>query len=772
MSDANFSNKLSRDERWEARKRAKFSQENSFEVPQREDPRPAIFANPTYEPVNPNIFSNYPDPAEVKYQQYPPEPVVTNSNPNFHNPQYNFSPQQSVDVKKQQEHRGRTPPSNSFFMNPVSEAEIRRQRQQEEYKQYAMQDLNRRKEEIPAVVSNSIGRGAVDQQQSEDIKKRNYNLELKRQIEERESNKRNHRQQEKAEEYFPFGKPGAGAPNRDSSGRIIAARPPKFNENDPNFNKPAYRSPQLPLRPQQDYYENAPQYPPQYAPPQYNNPPQYNPPPPAQYNPPPQYAPSSQFNPPQYPPSSQFNPPQYAPPPQYTPPPGPNQYSPKYANPPVDNYKYSNLSPPPDERVYSDPAKDFAKSIEDSKKLELQRALAMQIEEKQRKKDEEKRRKMLEERYEEEKLMKERQELENEFRREAEKKKKQINDLQSFNSNNLVTAEPVRKGRRPRTPIEMPAPEAPGLKVFEESKRRGQSAISRSPINPAPNSNYPPQNSNYSNPNEIPQEYINYLNTALERKITELKSDFKVHEMRQQEEILRLKSKNQVNNEQNLDAQREIDRLKDELRRKQVDEDIRHKELALALANTRNVGPSNTRLPAYEPRPVILPKSHADASLSLDFASRSLVSESKFIPLPNPTELFPIDPPSPKEKKALRLDTVFPSLPDSSSNYDTFRSASSSLGIDNILKKNEERLKVLEKFDPNTQDELNKLDEILFKFGDSDKNEPERRYDPPRRTETPGILGRGEYLPSIKELDGEATYSLPEFENRPGYNVY
>lgn len=36
-------------------------------------------------------------------------------------------------------------------------------------------------------------------------------------------------------EYFPFGKPGAGAPYRDVSGKIIAQRPKHYNENDPNY---------------------------------------------------------------------------------------------------------------------------------------------------------------------------------------------------------------------------------------------------------------------------------------------------------------------------------------------------------------------------------------------------------------------------------------------------------------------------------------------------------------------------------------------------------
>ena len=766
MSDMNFGSKPSRDDRWEARKRAMFSQENSFENPA-EGARPLGFSNqpPMFEPPNQMGFNNYPEPPmEVPYQSIPNEyvnrePMVSNSNPNFNIPKNNYSPQQSMDMRKQPEVqmvRGRTPPSNSFFLNPASDSELRRQQMQEEYRSYAAQDINRRKEENPAPAVNPRGRGTVDQQQSEDFKKKMYNMELKRQIDERENNKKNQRQPDRVEEYFPFGRPGAGAPNRDSSGRIIAARPPKFNENDPNFNKPGvYRPPQGASKANQEVYEPYPpqhdQYPPQYAPQHYAPPPQY---------PPPQYAPPNRDHspyPPQYPPS------QY--PPQYP----PQQYEPKES---YSQNNYANPPPPPisDERQFSDPAKDYAKSADDAKKFELQRALQVQIEEKQRKKEEEKRRKLMEERYEEERLMKERQELDAEFRREAEKKKKQINELQSFNNNNgVVVVEPARKGRRPRTPVELPPPEPQPSRINEDSRKRGQSAVSRSPVFTNPGQN--------SNPHEIPQEYINYLNSALEKKIGEFKNEYKVQEMRQQEEIFKLRTKNQINSEQNLDAQREIDRLKDELRRKQIEEDIRHKELAIALANTRNIVPANTRLPPYEPRPLLLTKSNNDAALSLDFASRSLISESKFIPLPSPPELFPAKPPSPKEKKAMRLDTIFPSLPESNSNYDTYKSAGSSLGIDNILKKNEERLKALDKFDPDTQDELNKLDDILFKFADIDKKTSEnvyerRGYEPPRRIQTPALLARGEYLPSIKELDGEATYSLPEYDKNTGFNVY
>lgn len=795
MNNSSFA-KLSRDERWEARKRAKFSNENSVEMPV--EPPQYIPSNKdsqelqslNFKPVESMQNVNFhPAPAQV----YNPPNISQspyNSNPNLAS---NFSPIQSIEnkrlIQQQENPRGRTPPSNSFFTNPVSEAEMKRQRMLEEYKNYAQNDPNikKREERDDREVINRPRYG--EQGNFDEEKKRIYNLELKRQIEERQSNLRMQKNQEKVEEYFPFGKPGAGAPYRDQSGRIIAARPPRFNENDPNFNKannrvapvraefyqnqgggysgnlqpgprdpyaqmPPNNYPQIPGNSYQpgptNSYQNIPNYP--------GN--TYQPPPANQYQPPPNYYPQSYNNPP--PPSM-----------PYRQEPEPFHYNPNHSPPPA-----------PEDRItdrITDLRTDFEKQTEFNKKSELQRALQEQIEEKKRQKEEEKHRKLLEERSEEERLQRERQQMEEEFKREAEKKKKQINDLQAFNNNsNQITVLEPKRGRRPRTPIDLPPPEPP--KPVPEERRRGQSAINRSPVP--------------INPNEIPQEYINYLNSALDRKLSEFKSEHKVNEIKQQEEILRLRQRDQMHSEHNFEAQREIERLKDELRRKQVEDEIRHRELALALQSRPNVIPA-TKLPPYEPKPLNLPRNMEDASLSLDYAQKSLISESKFIPLPNPTEIFPTKPLSPKEKKALHLDTIFPSLPDNNSNYDTFRSASSSLGVDNLLKKNEERLKMLDKIDSGAQDELNKLDEILFKFAETEKKEEglEKKrieknvkkneyegegkkldsqsalYEYGRKIQSPMLYSKGEFLPSIKELDGEGTFSLPE-SNKGLYGVY
>ena len=833
MSNQSFA-KLSRDERWEARKRAKFSNENSFEVqnevsgfvpgkgeasgsgifeypavgngpsgnismPMQNMPPSNIPSIPSI-PSNPNL-SNL--PAAPSYQNLQPVPNLQNYNPPSNLAQIPSevpSVEQRRLLQQQENPRGRTPPSNSFFLNPVSDAELKRNKMLEDYKSYALNDSGRKKEEAYREELVNQRRNYPDAHQIEEEKRRIYNIELKRQIEEREANKRMNRMQEKVEEYFPFGKPGAGAPFRDHSGKIIAARPPRFNENDPNFNRIAQ------ARGVQDSYQPSPHYPVHQVPPSY---PQYPSNPVNSY---PSNYPSGIINP-----SYQNLPsPQSYPPNQVSVPANLNYPShPNYSNNP-NNFNSSNFNNPRgnpepepyipplnsnhyEEKIF-DPRTELEKIGEANKKNELQRALQEQIEEKRRQKEEEKRRKLLEERYEEERLARERQQMEEEFRREAEKKKKQIDDLNSFNSGNVAVVA-QKKQRRPRTPIDLPPPEVVYNKpTLEDSKRRGQSAITRSPVpyNPTTSNSVQYQN---TPSNDIPQEYISFLNSQLDRKLNEFKSEYKVQELRQQEEILRLRQREQVHSEQNTEAQREIERLKDELRRKQLEDDIRHRELTMALQARPNPIPV-TKLPPYEPRPLKLPTGIEDASLSLDFAQRSLVGESKFIPLPNLTELFPTKPASPKEKKALGLDSIFPSLPDNSSNYETFRSASSSLGVDHLLKKNEERLKALDKINPDAKDELNKLDEILFKFaevkekndapvraGSRGKNEVKRAdggiggmsgYDGDsgygmngygRKVDTPLLYNKGEFLPSIKELEGEATYSLPE-ANKGLYSIY
>jgi hypothetical protein len=112
--------------------------------------------------------------------------------------------------------------------------------------------------------------------------------------------------------------------------------------------------------------------------------------------------------------------------------------------------------------------------------------------------------------------------------------------------------------------------------------------------------------------------------------------------------------------------------------------------------------------------------------------TKSLCSESKLIPLANPeAPLKPSTPP--KEltqeqiKAATKLDTAFPGAPADfgslslgTADLGTL-SVASSLGIESINKRNEERLRMLEKVENTPQDELTKLDDLLFNYLNDNK---------------------------------------------------
>jgi hypothetical protein len=97
-----------------------------------------------------------------------------------------------------------------------------------------------------------------------------------------------------------------------------------------------------------------------------------------------------------------------------------------------------------------------------------------------------------------------------------------------------------------------------------------------------------------------------------------------------------------------------------------------------------------------------------------------LNGESKFLPLGGePPEPFMLRPLS-KDRRAVELDSLFLSLPDSGaanmSNKGANHTAMTSIGEDNIAKRNDERLKSFERMEDNPGDELVKLDELLFNF--------------------------------------------------------
>ena len=647
---------------------------------------------------------------------------------------------------------------NSFFMNPVSEAEEKRRKMQEEYKAYYQSQKNPEPQAyVPSNRPRPQSRGQIHIMQE----KEQYKRELQKQMEEQKAMKKQSPQQQ--EEYFPFGKPGAGAPFRDSSGNIIAARPPRFNENDPRwfnpgkyYNKAAEAQKEAP-KPQYARYSQEPQrqefyrppnfyaQPPDYysggfLPPQYPNypehppvPPEYPPVPPDYPPVPPEYA-LPRYAPPDYPPP----PAEYAPPPEYASP----EHAPEYSsNYPQENPQATNL--PRQESSHSE--KNYQKLAEQQKKVQLNKALQEQMEEKRRKKEEEKRQKILEERLEEERLEKERRQLEEEYKRENEKKKKQMQDVFDFNAQNVSVAVAKNKPKRPRTPIDVVQPSQPTQKPQSPPKSPPKNHFFQNMVQ----NQQPSQQINQS---ELTLEANRRVQNAIESELQRLRGEFERQQNELKEAVFKLKNESQLANEQRFEAQRELERIKSEMKQKNLQEEIRQKELYSALVNTKSQKQEPiARLPPFvQPTPE-LPRARNEGSLSLDYAARSLVGESKFIPITQNETQFPTE--TPPQKKALNLDSVFPSLPEVTSNsgYDGNFTANSSLGIQNLQRRNEARISALDRIESGSNDELNKLDEILYKYLNNDIAEkPVSAYNK-----------REQNLASIKENEEEADFSLP-----------
>ncbi|CAG9328189.1 unnamed protein product [Blepharisma stoltei] len=783
-----------RDERWEARRKAKLGLDSAS--------IPSSVVPPQPLSLQQDSFMNFPPPKEFPQNsqqfQAPPDPQYAPINePPSYNPQgYDYpSPlppmqaqvRQSFDQfqsPQQNASRNQPPPGNSFFTNPISEADERRRKVQEEYRaqvQYDIANKSRRQDDysqegyIPSQKNRPHSRSQIpmmqitEQQQMEIDRKKQYQMELQRQMQERETQKKRNRGgggDEKQADYFPFGKPGAGAPFRDSSGNIIAVRPPKYNENDPKFLKPVdfytklgatgtdpsqrgqmqvsasqaqlmtdpyYQNSRAPY--QDQYYDPRSGMPP---PGDYYQEPMYQPkfPPPQSYSPMASQVPSM---PPDYPP--QGMPFQQVPPPPMYPPPQPIDIP----------------QPNPTIPIMVESQVEYEKLAEKGKKIELGRALQEQMEERRRKKEEERRQKILEERLEEERLEKQRRELEMEFLREGEKKKKQLQDLEKFNAmnaQNIVVAAPPKRERRVRTPIDMPPVEPPRSPPKSPPIRKEEIRIERVT-------------------NEVPIEVTKHLQSQMDNEIWKIRNEMGHQQNELKDAIVKLKGEAQLANEQRYAAQRDLDRMREEMKQRHLDEEIRQKELYMAIVNNRLPKPdTNTRLPPYQPLPLNPPIGKGDASLSLDYAARSLNSDSKFIPLANPDIKFPTKPnippagSQPDNIKALKLDTLFPSLPEggpANISMDAFQTANSSLGLDYINKKNEERLSALDKIESGASDELNKLDDLLFKYLENDTKPASRASKLP---------SRGFKLDSIQEDFNEASLSLPRSQNSQGSMKY
>lgn len=343
-------------------------------------------------------FQSSPIPPEYEQASYEYPPPMQ---PQEIRQSYNQSPQMNTQMKN-------APVGNSFFTNPVSEAEDRRRKQFEDYKahaQYEMSTRPRRQEEsfqesyVPSQKNRPNSRSQIpmmqvtEQQQYETDKKKQYQMELQRQIQDREMDKKRKQAEEKSADYFPFGKPGAGAPFRDASGNIIAARPPKYNENDPKFLNPVEFYNKLgavdPTQRSSLQYSNSK--------PQISHDPLY-------YQDPRNYQdPRGYQDPYAQPGYSQYPDPSY--PPRYP----PQSYSPQNSQPPNYPLDYPGQSfqqvpappmyPPPNREPIpqSHPIMptgviesqvEYEKLANKGKKLELGRALQEQMDERRRKKEE------------------------------------------------------------------------------------------------------------------------------------------------------------------------------------------------------------------------------------------------------------------------------------------------------------------------------------------------------------------------------------------------
>ena len=783
---------VSRDQRWEARRQAKFNQSSSIHL----DPEIKVAEYNTDRPST--LDMSYP------MQDLPPPSYMQNFNPNPNpnpNPNANFNSNFNQNFNPNP-NPNPNPNSNS---NPVNFS-------------------------LPPVESTSSNRLITESsvQQSpnaELIKRKAYGIELQRQIEDEKRKKK--RQPTPNKDYFPFGKQGAGAPMRDDQGNIIAKRPPKLNENDPNFMNPAVfyknvagmnhsRSQQVvgladprgriegfnqqatPPKMVNGFYQNMPgnQY--QSSPGFQFQPVNANQPPPGfmtgpiyQQNP--NYGNAHGYNNPQnFQPGfnyqgggfsqqrvnenvqygNQFNP--YEPPQVPVGYPGERgnqhfvdlQQIPKnlYTDPSNSDdriYRQSSDSPKP---FVTDPSEDNQKSLDRIKKQELGKVLLQQADEKRRRQEEEKRQKILEERLEEERLAKQRREIELQRQMEEMKGRKKFQEVQEYNGQAVI--EVKNKPKRQRTPYE---PQGDFPPAMPHGPNPGNNfANNVPPLQPLSNNAIRPPLENQApiNLSSVPMGQMQErrqevtvggpTQSHLDDQYLRLKQEYESRHNLLKQEIINLKSDHLDKESKHLEAQRELQRLKDEFRQKDIMDEIRQKEVLLALHNTKsNHYDPPTKLPAYKPLPYKEVEGRGDASLSLD-PYKSLPSSSKLIPLPNPEMNFPTNPiPESNFKRALGLDSLFPSLPEADTLNVSVTSnvtAGSSIGIEKLSKKNDERLKYLEKVEKSagdSADELKKLDEILFKFQPSHTSMP-----PSRESIKPKRLDR------ILEVD-EADYSLP-----------
>jgi hypothetical protein len=403
-------------------------------------------------------------------------------------------------------------------------------------------------------------------------------------------------------------------------------------------------------------------------------------------------------------------------------------------------------------------------------KNELNRALQEQIEERRRKKEEEKRQQMLEEKLEEERLERERKKMEEEYKREQEKRKKEFQDLQSFNSNVVhAPPPPPNKRRRPKTPIDFPptlppagnAPVPLDAQLFEPAR-----IPSRELMPPTKNQQQDLKAERFM-PNP-PADISKQIQSSIENELMKIKNEMNHQQNELKSTLVQLKNETLLANEQRYEAQKELERIKEEMRKRNLEEEIRQREIFQAIVSPNlQPGYQPTRLPPLQPAKLELPRGREASYIDLD-KSQSLVAESKFIPVPiqDLTIKEPVFDPKPLEiKKAYHLDDVFPSLPEGGAvNLSTLpdrttSSGFSTLGIDAIVSRNEERLHALENYEKMKRGEsgMDQIDELLHSYLHKVPAVPPSRGS--------SKYGHSSALNVIREYDEDGTFSLPSRES-------
>ena len=132
---------------------------------------------------------------------------------------------------------------------------------------------------------------------------------------------------------------------------------------------------------------------------------------------------------------------------------------------------------------------------------------------------------------EEARLEKQRRELEEEYQREQDKRKKEIQDLQAFNEQNFVVAA-KNKAKRVRTPLEEVEPP-------------------KTPPREPPNFNQapPPAPVERKTANDIPIEVTKKLQAGMDNEIWKLRNEINHDQNELRDNIVRLKEEAQLANE-------------------------------------------------------------------------------------------------------------------------------------------------------------------------------------------------------------------------------